>query len=377
MSTFFAPPAEAAIHRSATLLISLGAVFITLTTVSLILRIWVRTKIVACLGKDDWAMLVTQACYVITCGLLFKWAAIETALTPQKGLKPYVKVFKSEHSITMPTLTTRQSYDLLVISTATYLVTNLLLKLSLALFFLRFVIDRWARRSIWGITIFLLFWTSGVFLFSLFFCGLPDDILKKTMKGGKCISPRTTIILGVTWGVSNVLTDWFFALIPVMILLRSRLPRATKISAVAVMAIAVVGSCTAIPRVASYTKLGKATSYWTGTTDFLIWSIIEPGVGILAANIATLRPLLDKTMQACISGRGVVEAEQGVNKININAEKCDSHSEGTEPKSDISASGMYSNTSISSVPPPWETEVEFVTAVTFDDEANAMEKGNL
>ena len=197
------------------------------------------------------------------------------------------------------------------------------------------------------------------------------------MKGGKCISPRTTLILGVTWGVSNVLTDWFFALIPVMILLRSRLPRATKISAVAVMAIAVVGSCTAIPRVASYTRLDKATSYWIGTTDFLIWSIIEPGVGILAANIATLRPLLDKTMQACISGRGVVEAEQGVNKIKINAEKYDSHSEGTEPKSDISASGMYSDTSNSSVPPPWETELEFVTAVTFDDEANAMEKGNL
>lgn len=63
MSTFFAPPAEAAINRSTTLLINLGAVFITLTTVSLILRIWVRTKIVACWGKDDWAMLVTQVSF--------------------------------------------------------------------------------------------------------------------------------------------------------------------------------------------------------------------------------------------------------------------------------------------------------------------------
>ena len=63
MSTFFAPPAEAAINRSAALLISLGAVFITLTTVSLTLRIWVRTKIVACWGKDDWVMLVTQVSF--------------------------------------------------------------------------------------------------------------------------------------------------------------------------------------------------------------------------------------------------------------------------------------------------------------------------
>ncbi|RYF00643.1 MAG: hypothetical protein EOO77_33760 [Oxalobacteraceae bacterium] len=109
----------------------------------------------------------------------------------------------------------------------------------------------------------------------------------------------------------------------------------------------------------------------------MIWSIIEPGVGILAANIATLRPLLDKTMQACIRGRGVVEVEQGANKINGNTDKCDSQSGRIAPKSVISGPGMYSDTSISSTPPPWETELEFVTAVTFDDEANAMEKGTL
>ncbi|TIA60746.1 hypothetical protein D6C77_03939 [Aureobasidium pullulans] len=364
MSTFYAPPAEATIKRSATLLITLGAAFIILTTVSLILRIWVRTKIVACWGKDDWAMLVAQACYVITCGLLFKWTAIETALTPRKGLKPYVKVFK-------------KSYNLLLISNAMYLMTILLLKVSLALFFLRFIIERWARLTIWGITIFHLVWTSAVLLVSVFYCGNPTDILTKMMEGGKCISERTTLIIGVTWGVSNVVTDWFFALLPVTFLLRSRLPRTTKISAVVVMMIAVVGSCTAIPRISSYKNLHGSGNYWTTSARFLTWSIVEPGVGLLAANTATLRPLLDRLIQACASGRGMVEVEQGVNKININADKCDSHSESTEPKSDISASGIYSDTSISSIPAPWETELEFVTAVTFDDEANAMEKGNL
>ncbi|THZ41560.1 hypothetical protein D6C87_05640 [Aureobasidium pullulans] len=360
MSTFFVPPAKATIQRNATLLTSLAAAFTALTTVSFILRVWARTKIVRCWGKDDWVMLATQACYVTTCGLLFQWANNEASLTSAQSLDRFVK-----------------SYNLLLVSNATYLITILLLKVSLALFFLRFIIERWARLTIWGITIFHLVWTFAVLLVSVFYCGNPTDILTKTMKGGKCISERTTLIIGVTWGISNVVTDWFFALLPITFLLRSRLPRTTKISAVIVMMIAVVGSCTAIPRISTYKDLHGSNNYWTTSARFLTWSIVEPGVGLLAANTATLRPVLDRLMQACASGRGVVEVEQGVNKININADKCDSHSEGTEPKSDISASGMYSDTSISSIPPPWETELEFVTAVTFDDEANAMEKGNL
>ncbi|THW26959.1 hypothetical protein D6D25_06369, partial [Aureobasidium pullulans] len=293
MSTFFVPPAKATIQRNATLLTSLAAAFTALTTVSFILRVWARTKIVRCWGKDDWVMLATQACYVSTCGLLFQWANNEASLTSAQSLDHFV-----------------ESYNLLLVSNATYL-----------------------------ITIFHLVWTFAVLLVSVFYCGNPTDILTKTMEGGRCISERTTLIIGVTWGISNVVTDWFFALLPITFLLRSRLPRTTKISAVIVMMIAVVGSCTAIPRISTYKDLHGSNNYWTTSARFLTWSIVEPGVGLLAANTATLRPVLDRLMQACISGRGVVEAGLGVNKININAEKCDSHSEGTEPKSDISASG--------------------------------------
>jgi hypothetical protein len=258
-----------------------------------------------------------------------------------------------------------------------YLMTILLLKASLALFFLRFIIERWARLSIWGITILHLVWTFAVLLVSVFYCGNPADILTKTMEGGKCISARTTLIIGVTWGVSNVVTDWFFALLPITFLLRSRLPRTTKISAVVVMMIAVVGSCTAIPRISIYKDLHGSGNYWTTSARFLTWSIVEPGVGLLAANTATLRPLLDRFMQSRINGSGAVEVEQGVNHINGNVDKCDSQSGCMKPKPDISGSGIYSDTSISSSPPPWETDLEFVTAVIFDDETNAMEKGNL
>jgi len=194
------------------------------------------------------------------------------------------------------------------------------------------------------------------------------------MEGGQCISERTTLILGITWGVSNVATDWFFVLIPMMFLLKSRLPRATKISAGIVMAIAVIGSCTAIPRIASYKDLHGSGNYWWISTQFLTWSIVEPGVGILAANSATLRPLLDKLMRACVNERGVVQVEQGVSHTGFGSNKCDSKS--TEPKSYISSVGMFSTTSSSSMPPAWETELDFVTAKTFDDSVDSMEKGH-
>ncbi|KAL2029123.1 hypothetical protein VTO58DRAFT_110153 [Aureobasidium pullulans] len=135
MSTFIVPPAKATIQRNATLLTSLAAAFTALTTVSFILRVWARTKIVRCWGKDDWVMLATQ------------WANNEASLTSAQSLDRFV-----------------ESYNLLLVSNATYLITILLLKVSLALFFLRFIIERWARLTIWGITIFHLVWTFAVLL---------------------------------------------------------------------------------------------------------------------------------------------------------------------------------------------------------------------
>jgi hypothetical protein len=60
MSAYLTIPSRALLDEKATLLISLGAVFLPLTIMSLACRVWVRTRLLACWGRDDWFMLFTQ-----------------------------------------------------------------------------------------------------------------------------------------------------------------------------------------------------------------------------------------------------------------------------------------------------------------------------
>jgi hypothetical protein len=60
MSAYLTIPSRALLDEKATLLIGLGAVFLPLTIISLICRVWVRTRLLTCWGGDDWFMLLTQ-----------------------------------------------------------------------------------------------------------------------------------------------------------------------------------------------------------------------------------------------------------------------------------------------------------------------------
>lgn len=63
------------------------------------------------------------------------------------------------------------------------------------------------------------------------------------------------------------------------------------------MAFAVIGSSASVVRTVYYKDI-TGTNYWKAITNFLAWSIVEPGIGITAASLATLRPLL----RLCIEG---------------------------------------------------------------------------
>lgn len=179
-----------------------------------------------------------------------------------------------------------------------YLVTMLLLKVSLALFFLRFVIERWAKLTICAITIDFSVWKFAVLLITIFYCGNPKNTLEKSMKG-QCIPSGKLLLLGIIWRVYNTMTDWFFALLPLAFVLRSRLPLMTKISVGTIMIIAAVGSSASIPRICNQKLLQGSGNFWITSTRFLTWGVIEPGVGIFAANLATLRPSLDRAIRSC------------------------------------------------------------------------------
>ena len=271
-----------------------------------------------------------------------------------------------------PKLTHLQSYDFLLIETSVYLATIILLKISLAMFFLRFVIERWARMAIWAGTIAFSIWSFALVFYVCFYCGVPKDFLIKYAEG-KCNSGHTTYILGIVWGSFNAVTDWIIALVPLYFVIRSRITTAAKITVCTIMAIAVVGSSAGIVRVIYYKDLEGTVNYWVTSTGFQSWSVVEPGLGIFAANLATLRPLFEKFTKR--STWSIQSSRWSKTAGGSSSGKSTSNNAASKPRSRVAELNLASGESTLQDDQHKGAGLDFVTAKTFDDDFDAMEKG--
>lgn len=68
--------------------------------------------------------------------------------------------------------------------------------------------------------------------------------------------------------------------------------RKMKILVAGILAFAAVGSTATVVRMFYIHTLTNGPDFLYATTDVAIWSTVEPGVGITASSIATLRPLV-------------------------------------------------------------------------------------
>jgi hypothetical protein len=51
-------------------LVAVAAVFLAITSISVLLRVFVRTQITKCFQSDDWLMIISQVCCFISVHLL-------------------------------------------------------------------------------------------------------------------------------------------------------------------------------------------------------------------------------------------------------------------------------------------------------------------
>jgi hypothetical protein len=73
-----------------------------------------------------------------------------------------------------------------------------------------------------------------------------------------------------------------------------RLNRRTKALVVGILAFAAIGSTGTLIRIKYIHSLVNGPDFLWATTDVALWSTIEPGIGITAASLATLRPLFQE-----------------------------------------------------------------------------------
>lgn len=93
------------------------------------------------------------------------------------------------------------------------------------------------------------------------------------------------------WTLANTASDILMAGVAVMVIVQMQLARRNKISAALLCALGSIGCVASCVRLVFLVVNIHNYSYLGQSILEAIWSSIEPGLGIIAASLATLRPL--------------------------------------------------------------------------------------
>ncbi|CAC9894413.1 unnamed protein product [Aureobasidium pullulans] len=134
---------------------------------------------------------------------------------------------------------------------------------------------------------------------------------------GHCISPMVLVVISYIASVLNGAADFFFGILPIFIVKDLNMRRNTKIVVAAILGFAAIGSLSTLVRLPYVKQLGTYKGEFLYTSTYIaLWSTVEVGIGISAASLATLRPLVQKFFPKLLpdapsSGRPLDSAENG------------------------------------------------------------------
>ncbi|KAK0369992.1 hypothetical protein CLIM01_12648 [Colletotrichum limetticola] len=263
-----------------------ASVFLLLTWVAVSLRVYCRTALVRSAGIDDKIMVFLL---IIFTGYLV------------------LQIYGGTHGIGRrdSEITAGEKRTMLLlwwILELLNVVSTCLLKISVGYFLLRVALDRphiWIIRALMVGT--AVFGTTYFFMVA-FQCRPVSTYWEDGPRTPeKCWPSRIIYIMTIAATVINTSADFVFGALPWFIVRSMDLPIGTKIVVVCILGLAAVAFY--IP------TLLDGEDFLYGTSNFAIWSTVEPGIGIVAASIATLRPLY-QMMLAKMGGSSVYRQQR-------------------------------------------------------------------
>jgi hypothetical protein len=192
-----------------------------------------------------------------------------------------------------------------------YVLSNMALKASIAIFLLRICVKKVHKYIIWTVTVVNEIYSLFFFLLFVLQCRptslfwlryLPAN--DPRVPSGHCMD--ATIVSNSFYGYSAIscFTDWTFSILPIFLVWELQMNSRVKVSVVLILAAGVIASSATIVRFPYLHTLGDIDDFLYSTSDVAIWSTVETGIGITASALATLRPLLRVFLGAGSSAPG-------------------------------------------------------------------------
>ncbi|KAF3038606.1 hypothetical protein E8E12_000602 [Didymella heteroderae] len=271
-----------------------------LSIVTTVLRCYVRVKVIKKWGWDD--------TFIILAFITHMWYTV-TLLT---GIHYGTGQRTADISVT-DLVHAMRCWWLCFLA---YASTITFAKLSLGFFFLRLTsIITLHRIATIIITTAAVVIGVTYFFLSLFQCA-PVDFFWTRMQGvtgGKCISMEVIIGMTYLYGAIAAATDIGFGLLLGALVWRLKVECKTKVLIAPLLGMACIASYAALVRM-PYIGNFKSADFLYGTVDISLWSTVEVGVSVFAANLATLRPLIQHVGE---KARSITSRVRGVSVREI------------------------------------------------------------
>jgi hypothetical protein len=290
------------------------SIFLPLALLAVVIRIWIRSRMIRSLGWDDVMMVValvsSERCYrtklfLITISGKLRHVRFGVDGNREKWRRNPSEKHRATESrdqrklILLRSLPVLTDLEWTLVAEVFYLTTILFLKVSLGLFFLRVIIKKWLRKIVYATIIISTVINIYHCFFIVFSCGNPKFYLEHTLTK-KCV--RKSVVVGLAYEQATVttLTDWIFALLPIPLLWNATMDRRSKLSVGLILSLGAFGSICSLVRFKYIDSLGDRNDFFWNAANVSIWSTIEMGTGIIAGCLATMRPLFKKFMYRAV-----------------------------------------------------------------------------
>ncbi|OHE91883.1 integral membrane family protein [Colletotrichum orchidophilum] len=247
--------------------------FLVLSWLSVVLRCYVRAFMTKGFQADDWLMLII---FTITCSFIL--------LGVNDGLGHHNQALDQQREVSA------LMYQSL--ATATYVLDMLFIKLSIGLFLLRLSNSKLYNWIIHISLAIITVWSVVIFFWNLFQCSPVEAQWDYAIPNSKCVSPDAVVTAAYSISAMTILSDWLYALLPIPMIWSVKMTKQAKATVIVILGLGIFASIATLIRLKFLADLSDLSDILFTGTDAMVWTLVEPGVAIVASSLVTIRPLL-------------------------------------------------------------------------------------
>jgi len=265
--------------------IAAPAILLSFSFVALSLRCWVKKKMLNNFSVDDWILVAAMLFYIVFVTMAMYAATDDRTsadMTPDQ-----IRFF----------------FKMTYFQEINYYLTGLLVKLSVALLLLRLTVQPIQRKILWTTIVYFTIQSLAGTLCVVFQCW-PIGKYWNRDKPGSCFDTNLTAGLALFGSVNGAIADTIYAIIPAWIFWSICMSRNVRAAIFFLIILGLIASSVSFVRfkfVIGFTlKAPKQLQEFTGTLNELeLLSIIECGLGIFTASLASIKPMLSLLKNKC------------------------------------------------------------------------------